>query len=175
MAFSIIAQLQLQGPANLRPVVNQIQNALRNIQANVVVNVSPNTSAALQTVNRQLDILRANLTAVAGLGGSVATNLNTTTLAWNNAATAAGGAARATAASSQSMRTVVEAMSEGAGASDNFGRAAGLAARRYSAFLVAGGAIISIIQGIKNATNEAFQFERELNKLAQVGAGTAQQ
>ncbi len=72
------------------------------------------------------------------------------------------------AAIQQTMRATAAETKEAATAMENFGIQAGLAARRYSAFLLAGGAIVGVINELRSATKEAISFQHEIVKLTQV-------
>ncbi len=172
MAFNIVAALQLQGPTNLRPVISTIENALKGIKANVDINISPAAIANLNNLNRAVLQLQQNLAALNATTSNVASSSAGFTQAMNNTTRATNSAAAAAATGTVNFKGIVDSLNDGSAAAENFGRAAGLAARRYSAFLLAGGAIIALIQGIKSATEEAFEFERELVRLNQVGAGS---
>lgn len=172
MAFNITAQLQLQGPANLRPVIQSIQNGLRNIQAEVNVTINQASLSSLANLNRQLTQVQGALTGVAASTGTAVGAINNVTTATTSAVSANTQYAASSSRVVSSNKAIAAAFEEGSSAAENFGKAAGLAARRYTAFLVAGGAIVGFVQGIKDATAEAFEFERELIRLNQVGAGT---
>lgn len=172
MAFNVVAQLQLQGPTNLSPVVNTIQNSLRNIKATVNVDVSPGAAAAINNLNTQLRSLQATLGTMGSVATAAGSAVRATSTSYTSAAASVSSLGAAASKTIQELKANVAALNEGATAAESFGRAAGLAARRYAAFLVAGGAIIQIVNGIKSATAASFEFEREMVRLTQIGAGT---
>lgn len=172
MAFNVVAQLQLQGPTNLSPVINTIQNSLRNIKATVNVDVSPGAAAAINNLNTQLRSLQATLGTMGSVATAAGSAVRSTSASYTSAATSVSALGAAASKTIQELKSNAAALNEGANAAESFGRAAGLAARRYAAFLVAGGAIIQIVNGFKSATAASFEFERELVRLTQIGAGT---
>jgi TP901 family phage tail tape measure protein len=72
-----------------------------------------------------------------------------------------------------SLRNTTHASQEAASAMENFGIQAGLAARRYTAFLVAGGAIVGFINELRHGVSEALNFQREMVRLSQIGTESA--
>jgi hypothetical protein len=70
------------------------------------------------------------------------------------------------------MQAITVATNTANNAMENFGIQAGLAARRYSAFLIAGGAIVTFVNQIRSAVGEALSFQREMVKLGQIGNST---
>lgn len=51
---------------------------------------------------------------------------------------------------------------------ESFGRQAGLAAKRFGAFSLAAGSMITLVSAIKSSTSEAIAFDREMVRLGQV-------
>lgn len=51
---------------------------------------------------------------------------------------------------------------------ESFGRQAGLAAKRFGAFSLAAGSMITLVSAIKSSTGEAISFDREMVRLGQV-------
>lgn len=51
---------------------------------------------------------------------------------------------------------------------ESFGRQAGLAAKRFGAFSLAAGSMITLVSAIKSSTAEAISFDREMVRLGQV-------
>jgi TP901 family phage tail tape measure protein len=172
MAFNIVGQLQLQGPTNVRQVVNQIQSQLRGINAVVNISINSGTASSLGSLNQQLANVRNNLQNLQQSSSNANSSLNSVSGALNNVSNAARNTATSTNQINLSITNTTKNLRQAADAAESFGRAAGLAARRYSAFLTAGGAILSFIQSVREAFKESLSFEKEMIRLEQVSGGT---
>lgn len=53
------------------------------------------------------------------------------------------------------------------------GKSVGLATKRFAAFAIGAGSVIAVVAALKKGVSEAFDFNRELIKLIQVGGDTA--
>jgi TP901 family phage tail tape measure protein len=167
--FNITAALQLQAPTNLQAVVGDIQRKLSNITATVNIQVNSGSIGTLSQLNQQLQALQTNLAAVQAQASASTNAVNRISSAYQQAGSQANSSAAQVAASNQALQAQTLVVEQSATAMENFGRQAGLAARRYSAFLLAGGAIVGFANEIRNAVGSALSFERELIKLVQSG------
>lgn len=82
---------------------------------------------------------------------------------------------RGTTQLSTDFTRVAAAAKESASAVEAFGAQTALAARRFAAFAIGPGALVSIAYGFKSALAEAFLFEKELIRLEQISGSTKQQ
>jgi TP901 family phage tail tape measure protein len=168
VAFNISAQLTLQGPANLQNVRQQIVRGLGDIRATVDVQISQGSLSALAQMNSQLTALKSTLQGVQREAATTASAVNSVNTAMSRTASANSQASISFSGNAAALTSTTRALSEASDAFDNFGRQAGLAARRYSAFLIAGGGIVGFISAIRNGVSEALQFEREMIRIGQV-------
>ena len=166
--FNLTAQLNLVGPTNLRPVVNNLRKQLSGINTNVNVNISRGASRNVRVLNTQVQGLTKSLqqanaqattlsSTMSGLAKSlqnIANNSKTTSTNLNNTANAA----------NQVGKSVQQAATQ----MEEFGRISGLALRRYAGFTVATTLTFGFARAVSNAFTEALKFERELIKVAQV-------
>ena len=70
------------------------------------------------------------------------------------------------------LNGTVRVTNDGANAFRNFSEQAGLAARRFSAFTVAAGAMLTAVRAIKEGVGAAVEFELAMNKVEQVSSET---
>lgn len=166
--FNLVGRLQLQGPYNVKPVVSSIQRQLSNINADIKIKLSKNVTTNINNINRSLDTLNGNLV-------KVSTNARTAEQYIAGLATAFqnfNANARANnAALNQTVKNINKTKASVKGATnelENFGKQAGLAVKRFTAFSIATGAIFGFAAAVVNATKEAFEFQDELVKLSQV-------
>jgi hypothetical protein len=138
-AFNLTAQLNLKGPSNIGNIVTNIKNQLGNINSTVKFTLDPNASknvaqlnSVLQGLNQTLKDTQTNATAAANaiklFGASVsqvgASKLQTTLASANQSAQQL---AQTQSALGNSIRSSSSEMQE-------FGKQAGLAVRRFTAF-----------------------------------------
>ena len=61
--FSLTAEINLRGPTNIRPIVNNIRRQLGSINANVNLNINRATLGSINQINTRLGNLNATLAA----------------------------------------------------------------------------------------------------------------
>jgi TP901 family phage tail tape measure protein len=174
-AFNIVAALQLQAPSNVQSVVGQIQRQLNNLNATVNINIPTGALQTITQLNQQVTSLSQNLRNLQGQAQTTSTTISSIS---SSTATAAGSANQLNnnfAVTAAQLRVTASSLNTATGSLDNFGRAAGLAGRRYTAFLLAGGAITTFISAIRQGIGESLNFQRELVRLSQVGDDTGTQ
>lgn len=166
--FNIVAELQLQGPRGIRPVVSQLQRQLSTIQANVDFRLPRGATRSITNLNRRLDSLNSVLIEVrtnAQAAGQALGNLGTSSSALS---TATNNTAKNVKNTNDAVRNTKNNADEAANSLQNFGRQSRLAVQRFAAFSLAAGAMVSVVSAIRNATSEALDFQREVVRLGQV-------
>jgi TP901 family phage tail tape measure protein len=143
--FVLSAEVRLSGPTNVRPVINAIQKQLSGVTATVNLQVPKNLN--LNQLTNQLQTLNNAIT-------KVGTNKGATT-GINNVGKAIQGVAKQ---STQAKTAAFE-----------FGEAIGQAARKFTAFSVAAGALVGVVRSIQDGTDAAIKFQHEMVRLEQVG------
>jgi methyl-accepting chemotaxis protein len=101
--FDIIAQIQLQGPANLRSVRQQIQRGLQGINANVNVGVSRGQNRTLRTTATRLNDIASALTRVQSGAQSAQQALAGVTAQFSSISQSIQQTSRTTASASQNL------------------------------------------------------------------------
>ena len=137
--FNIVAQLQLQGPANLNSVVGNIKNQLKGIKAEVNLD----TSSANSGFQRVVSGAQASSRALRQMQTAAA---NT----------------------SASLQATISVTNQGGSALQHFSEQAGLATRRLIAFSASAASIYGVVEAIKNGTKAAIDFQLSMNKVEQV-------
>lgn len=167
-AFNLTARLNLQGPFNARPVVDQINRQLGNIRTRVRVDIDSGASKRVDALNKNLVTLQQNLRIVVQLSGQAASNLSNLANSFNRAGAAAGNNARQQSQQNAVIASTARGAAEAASEMEEFGRVSGLAIRRFAGFTIATGLIFGFIGAVKDAVSESIKFERELIRVAQV-------
>ena len=166
--FNLTAQLNIVGPTNLRPVVNNLRKQLSGITTNVKVNISRSANRGVSVLNKNVQ----NLTKSLQKANSEASKLSVTmsklaaTLRGigSNTAKVTSGLNNVSNSANQVGQSVQQAGTQMA----EFGRISGLALRRYAGFTVATTITFGFVRAVSDAVGEALKFERELIKVAQV-------
>ncbi len=163
-AFILTAQLNIQAPTNLRPVIQSIQQQLGSVRVNIDVRIDPAAATRVAALNAQLTQLSRTLTnitaattAIRGLStalGGLSTSVSTTSRAVSTQSNAFTKAKN----SIQEARTEIEA----------FGFQSALAIRRFAAFSVGTAGILGLVGAFKSGIVEAIKFDKEMVKLSQV-------
>lgn len=159
--FNLHAALQF-AVGNLNQVIQQVQQQLQNINATINIKLPTNISGQLTQLNTGIQTLNNNLTALTRVTtqSSASTSQLNTTLqqaqqTFNNTSSAA-------QRTTQSISGSKDAMEE-------FGRVAGITARRFAGFVLVANSVSEAFRGVSVAFKSALDFEREFVKLSQVG------
>lgn len=170
-AFNLTAQLNLQGPTNLRPVISAIRRELSSLTLDL--NINPRTSQGIRSVtadvNQLSTALRNAQTNAAALNTQLRTLVNTLSAVSNTATSVATGLGTINRQISNNANAARQAGSE----MEEFGRQSALAVRRFAAFSVATGSVYALVRAISSAYTEFVQFNKEFVKLQQVTDSTA--
>lgn len=142
--FGVNINVKLVGPTNVNQVLNQVRDQMRGLKQTVNLD----TSGARAGVNQLTSGLQANQSALR-VAQAQASAFNVT------------------------LSGTVSVANQGASSLANFGAQAGLAARRFLAFTVAAGAMVNLVQQVKDGIKAAVDFDLSMNKVAQVSSESA--
>ena len=173
MAFNLTAQLNLQGPTNVKQIAAQIKKDLGNINANITFKLDPAVTKNVAALSSSLKGLNAAFgstttsataasAAIKAFGNSInSVKINNVPQQINAAANAVNKLNKASASSAKDLGSASAEMQE-------FGKQAGLAIRRFVAFST----VTSVIYGLTNSISQGVQafidYDKELVKLQQV-------
>ena len=171
--FNLTAQLNLRGPANIRAVVANIRRQIGTIDANVNIVVNPaavRNSTALNTalvrLNTTLQTTTVNATSAANaINALVASMTSASSLRPPPALVNMPGTLASIGDAARPIGTTIETAT---GEITNFGRQAGLAVRRFSAFAATTGIIYSFTNAINSGLKAYIEFDKQLTRLSQV-------
>lgn len=183
--FNLTAQINLQGPANVRQVVAGIRRQLGNINANVNVSINPAVSRNIGQLNSQFTAFNRTLQNTRNTTRSAAQAINDLSRSVGALHTAA----RALPTSLRGLNNLPNSINRvntsinnlnnnlnrtrGAARQTNsefeeFGRQSALAIRRFAAFSVAAGSFYKLANAISSSFKEFVTFDRELVRVSQV-------
>jgi TP901 family phage tail tape measure protein len=167
-AFNLTAQLNIQGPNNLKPVIGKIKSAISSIKTDIKLNIDTSSAKNISAITRQLNALakasdKAN-SSVSSLSGTLA-NLAS---GFNNAAGSVASSVGALNQVQKSVKSSGTAIVQTTSAIEDFGKASGLAVRRFAAFSTVTGVIYGLTNAITAGYKEFLVFNKEVVRLSQV-------
>jgi hypothetical protein len=172
-AFNLTAQLNLQGPANLKPVIAKIRRELGSVSADIKVNVDArsaksidNITSRLQTMNSVLVTSKKHVTDLNASFRSLSASLSTLSQSTGNTSNQINNI-------SQSSRTTAANIKASADAVEDFGKKAALAAKRFAAFTIATTGIYALINAVRDGLKAFIQFDQQIIRLQQVTGKSA--
>ena len=172
-AFNLTAQINIAGPANIKPVVGKIQKQLKGIKTTVDIKIDKRVAAQLRSINKNITSLNSSLKTLNKTSQGASRGLNSL---------ASGSVSNKIARTSQSMNALSRAAKNSGNTLQNtnkqlqksgnlmqaFGKHVGLAAKKFAAFSLVTGIIYRVSNAIDVAVSEFVSFDRELVKISQV-------
>ena len=165
--FNLTAQLNIQGPNNLKPVISKLKTALDSVNGNINIKISGTSTktikgltTALQSLSKASIQTNANLLTLSQTIGSLGSGL----ASLGGASSGVAGLGKVRSSVSSTKKAVVEATS----ALSDFGKQSGLALKRFAAFTAVSTAAFTLGAAIKSGFQEFVVFDKEIVRLAQV-------
>jgi TP901 family phage tail tape measure protein len=168
--FNLTATINLQGPSNIKQVVNNINKQLGSINANVNLNISAKTVQSITKVNKSLQTLNQTL-------GTTTQSATTATQAFNNLAAAMASVGNVNLPTNitgpvnnitSSVTSASKALGQTRTEFEDFGRQAGLAVRRFAAFSTVTSVIYSFSNAMSKGIQQYIEFDKQVTRLSQV-------
>ena len=172
-AFNLTAQINLQGPSNLRTIVADIRRQVGTINVDINPNINPSAYRSITGLNRVFRDLNTTLAITE-------TNARTTAAALQNLAQAVnsiGGrnlqqninnAANAAQNLSRQANSAAQGVNTAATGMEQFGRQSALAVRRFAAFTTVTSVIFGLTTAIRSGISAFIDFDKEFVRLKQV-------
>lgn len=168
MAYAINARLNLEGPTNLRPIVNNINQQLRGVHADVDVRVRPEALRSLSTANTQLTKIAAVLSSVERNAISATSALTQMANVLNSSNARLGPVASGIQSISKTSSSATAKVHEFSSSMEKLGHDSAIALRRFSAFSIAAGTLLSVVTAMKAGVSKALDFQDSMVKISQV-------
>jgi TP901 family phage tail tape measure protein len=172
-AFNLTAQINLQGPSNLRTIVADIRRQVGTINVDINPNINPSAYRSITGLNRVFRDLNTTLAITE-------TNARTTAAALQNLAQAVnsiGGrnlqqninnAANAAQNLSRQANSAAQGVNTAATGMEQFGRQSALAVRRFAALTTVTSVIFGLTTAIRSGISAFIDFDKEFVRLKQV-------
>ncbi|MFQ3578570.1 MAG: phage tail tape measure protein, partial [Bacteroidales bacterium] len=176
--FNLVAQLQLRAPTNTKEIVNRVKGSLRSISVDISLNISQSAEKNLTAIQHKAIALASTLRDLKAISSDVAVSLSRIT----SGGIASDGLSKALNTNTSSINNAALAVKnlknnivQAKDSVEEFGRAGGLAGRRFVGFTIVSGTILTLTTAIKEGITQAILYEREFIKLKQVGATTSRE
>ncbi len=171
--FNLTAQLNLVGPSNIRQIAAQIRRDLGTVNANVNFKLDPAATknvTALNSALKQLNSTLGNTNTTATSASNAIKNLGKSinSVKASNLSQQLNNAAKATSNLSKSNSTVKTSIASVNNEMQEFGKQAGLAVRRFSAFATVTSVIYGVTNSISRGVQAFIEYDKELVRLQQV-------
>lgn len=167
-AFNLTAQINLQGPGNLKPIVSKIKKELGSIKTKLDLDVKPGTAKNIGQITRSLNTLsKAAVNAnnsISSLNGS----LSTLASSFNNASSSTSAALNGLGGVTKAAKSSSKAIHESRTAIEEFGKQSGLAIKRFAAFSTVSTVIYGVVNALTTGFKEFMTFNQEIVRLSQV-------
>ena len=148
-AFNLTAQINLQGPTNLKPIVSKIKRELGSISANLNLKFDTRATKSIDGLTNKVNVL--NQAIVQATKNStdlqnVISSLSSSLSSFDSASKGVNNFAKSSSGASSTAKAIQQATTE----MQEFGKQSALAVRRFAAFSVATGAIYSLINALSS-------------------------
>lgn len=167
-SFNLTAQLNLRGPANLRPIIANIKRELKGISTTVSVKLEARSGKSIDGVTDRIQKLNAILVQTKG-------HVNDLNAGFKNLSTSLGSiqsSVNSTSSSinktSQNLQQTSKNIKIARTEMEEFGKQSFLAIKRFAAFSIPTNAILGLTSAITSGFSAFIRFDKELVKLQQV-------
>ena len=173
--FNLTAQVNLQGPSNVRQVVSNIRRQFQGITANVNVAINPQTNRQITAINRNFQNFNSTLQNTTRYASSAATSIDQLARSVNSLASGLNVVNTGLSNVTQNANRTAQATNQTANNTnrmasefEEFGAQAARASRRFASFAIVTGTMYRLSNAISSASKDFIEFEKELIKVAQV-------
>lgn len=174
-AFNLTAQINLQGPANIRPIVSNIKKQFSDIKADLKLNIDPKANTKIASITKGIQSLKTSIDAATISVNKLNIGLTTLGSSLGKIQSISGTVNNSIGKVSTSSKSAAKAAREAATEIQAFGDAAGLALKRFAAFSAVSTVIYGLVNSINDAVSEFIVYDRELVRLSQVTGDTINQ
>ena len=166
--FKLNCQLNINGPANMRAITQQIQRQLSSINANVNFKINPSATRNVNNLNTAAGKLNVTLQALTRSANQAVPAINNLASALASNAGNIKTIAQSAQGLQKNLQAVQKTTQQVTNSMESLGKQAANAIKRYAAFSIAAGGIYELAAAIKSGFKEALDFQNEMVKLSQV-------
>ena len=167
-AFNLTAQINLRGPANLKPIVADIRRQLGSVSSDINIRLNPQVAKSINTVTDRLKSMNDMLVIAKNNSDLLNKSLFNLSSSLSNVGNSGNKSATAISKTGSSAKEVAQNIKESATTMEEFGKQSYLAVKRFAAFSIATTAIYQLINAISSGFVAFINFDKQLIKLQQV-------
>jgi hypothetical protein len=177
-AFNLTAQLNLQGPSNVRKIVSDIQKQVGTIKGSIDFTLNPSTTRNVTQLNSALKTLNAtfvttNRTAASAANAISQFNAAVSGINARSLTTNLTSSASAAQKLSVQQNKASKSIDDSATSMQEFGQQSQLAIKRFIAYSAAAGPILAVANAARKGVSAFIDFDSEVVKLQQVTGESA--
>lgn len=166
--FNLTAQINLQGPSNLKPIVADIKRQLGTVSSNVKINLDAKSAKAVDNVTSRLQAMNAVLVQAKQNTDSLSASLRNLSSSLGTVQSAGSKTSSAMNNTAVNAKNVAKNLKVATTEMEEFGKQSALAIRRFAAFSIVTSGIYGLINAINSGFKAFINFDKELIKLQQV-------
>lgn len=173
-SFNLTAQLNLQGPGNLKPVIGKLKKELSTIGGGIDLKIDKSSVGSIKRAATEMKALSDSLTRAAKDSKILNANLSALNSTINKSAAITKSTASSTNSVATGMNKVANAANKASSAVDktNKGLTTMADLQKSIAFSLIYRGLNLFTQGLTTTTTHIVDFNKELNRLKQVSADT---
>ena len=161
-AFNLTAQINIQGPANLKTVVADIRRELSAIKTDLKISISNNAANNIRGVTASVQALSAALTEASSNAVKLSSTMSSISSVSSRVSASSDQAAQSISNIKTASASTAAAVSKASSEMAEFGKQSALAVRRFAAFSVVTGIIYGFSRAMSSAFGEFINFDREI-------------
>lgn len=166
--FNLTAQINLQGPNNLKVIVADIKRQLGTVGADVKIKLGPEAAKSINSVTTRLKSMNDILVTAKNNTDSLSVSLSSLSSSLSGIGNAGSKTTTAITKTASGAKTAAQNIKQATTEMEAFGKQSALAIRRFAAFSVVSGAIYKLVNAINSGFAAFVSFDKQLVKLQQV-------
>lgn len=166
--FNLTAQINLRGPANLKPVIAQIRKELGTVSADVKLNIDARSIKSVDAITSKLRAMNSVLVQSKQNVDSLNSSFRTLSSALSTSQSDTNKATSSINKTAESAASAAKTVHQAGTAMEEFGKQSFLAIKRFAAFSFVTTGIFALTNAITGGFRAFINFDKELVKLQQV-------
>lgn len=167
-AFNLTAQINLQGPSNIKAIVSNVQKQINGAKIKLNLDVGQNAAKNITSITTRLNSLSKAATNANANVATLSSTLASLSKSFNSASSSASTNANTLAQTSKAAAGAGKAIQQTRTQIEEFGKQSGLAVKRFAAFSAVTAPIFALTNAISGAFKEFINFNKEIVRLSQV-------
>ena len=167
-AFNLTAQINLQGPTNLGPIISNIKKQINGANIKLNLDVNPASAKNITGITQRLNSLSKAATNANNNVGNLNATLSKLGGTFSNLSSALNANTSAVTKTASAVSSAGKSVSQTTTAIQEFGKQSGLAIKRFAAFSSVTTVVFSLVNAVNSAFGEFVNFNKEIVRLSQV-------